>query len=198
EDWASHQILDWCRDETVNRGQSPNDVDTFSVYYNDCEAPWIMCRHKDSSVSKQQIIDTFGRLPVGIREHVRHVGVWGSLEYAGFMSGLNVAFTSSFFNIWVVIHETMHAVDADAFRHFGSPFSSTDMWKDAYNQDSRVPADNSHSSWAEHFADIAPHTIWNRNVPGGLEAVHPHWREVGNSIDLLTWAFGDENLTPGG
>jgi hypothetical protein len=57
EDWASIHILDWCKEQTVNLGLNPNDVDTWNVHYDDCIEPWIMCRHRGSPVSKEQIID---------------------------------------------------------------------------------------------------------------------------------------------
>ncbi|KAH7310775.1 hypothetical protein B0I35DRAFT_489586 [Stachybotrys elegans] len=199
EDWSNEHIVRFCRGETVNRGMNPWDVESFNVFYNDCDAPWIMCRHRGSNVSKQQMIETFGRLPLGVREHVRHIGVWPDLGgLAGFMNGQNIGFSQGSFNLGVMIHESMHAVDYSAFRHIGVPLSLTQSWKNAYNQDSAVPAENSYNNFVEHFADIAIHSVWDRNVPGGTPAVAPHWRAVGNTMDYLLWAFGDDNLKTGG
>ncbi|KLU87298.1 hypothetical protein MAPG_06299 [Magnaporthiopsis poae ATCC 64411] len=48
----------------------------FSVYnvtYNDCDSPWVFCRHADAHRSIEDMTDMFGRLPIRMRELIRTV-----------------------------------------------------------------------------------------------------------------------------
>lgn len=54
-------------------GYQAYDMEVFNVKYTDCGDVWIMCRHKDTQITREDMIDTFGRMPVQARQYVRHV-----------------------------------------------------------------------------------------------------------------------------
>ena len=47
------------------------DIAAYSVTYEDCFAPWLICRHKDSQDPIERVVEYFGRLPIGLRENVK-------------------------------------------------------------------------------------------------------------------------------
>jgi hypothetical protein len=46
-------------------------MEVYNVHYEDCDTPWVICRHKDAPMSIEKMIDNFGRLPVRLRNLVR-------------------------------------------------------------------------------------------------------------------------------
>jgi hypothetical protein len=46
-------------------------MEVYNVFYEDCDRPWVICRHKDAPMSIEKMIDNFGRLPVRLRSLVR-------------------------------------------------------------------------------------------------------------------------------
>jgi hypothetical protein len=61
-----------CKVVAEARGLNPYDVNVYNVHYEDCDQAWVMCRHHGAQVSLDQMIDNFGRLPVRLRNIVRH------------------------------------------------------------------------------------------------------------------------------
>lgn len=47
------------------------DMAAFSVTYEDCFAPWIICRHTQSHDPIEKVVEYFGRMPLGLRENVK-------------------------------------------------------------------------------------------------------------------------------
>lgn len=70
-------IPDRCRDvgnsEKENFPGGPYDIEVFNVHYADCDMAWVMCRHHQADMSKEQMIDLFGRMPVRMRQWIRLV-----------------------------------------------------------------------------------------------------------------------------
>jgi len=62
-----------CYLEAVAYNWNPYDVEVFNVKYPDCNDAWIMCRHNNSPVTKIDMVDIFGRIPVQARQAVRHL-----------------------------------------------------------------------------------------------------------------------------
>lgn len=52
---------------------SPYDMQVFNVTYTDCDEPWVFCRHREPPNSQLDLVRQFGRLPVKMRNYVRHV-----------------------------------------------------------------------------------------------------------------------------
>lgn len=57
--------MDDCKKETIKANvTSLEKLETFTVYYDDCDHPWTICRHTDSSDLLTNIVENFGRVPV--------------------------------------------------------------------------------------------------------------------------------------
>jgi hypothetical protein len=61
-----------CKAVAESEGLNPYDINVYNVHYEDCNQAWVMCRHHGAQVTLEQMIDNFGRLPVGLRNVVRH------------------------------------------------------------------------------------------------------------------------------
>ena len=62
-----------CKAAAEKDNLSPYDIEVLDVWLGDCDTKWIMCRHNKADVSQVNFVERFGRLPVGMRDHVRHV-----------------------------------------------------------------------------------------------------------------------------
>lgn len=69
--WGEGWIPKGCKDIALDHGLSPNDFTVFNVHYDDCDTPWIFCRHKNAGADIINMIDMFGRTPVHMRQYVR-------------------------------------------------------------------------------------------------------------------------------
>ncbi|ORY61401.1 uncharacterized protein BCR38DRAFT_348108, partial [Pseudomassariella vexata] len=67
----------WIPEDCKKRTESYNylhfEIDVYNVTYTDCDNPWILCRHKKSTTSKDHMINIFGSMPLGMREYARHI-----------------------------------------------------------------------------------------------------------------------------
>lgn len=61
-----------CKAVSEKENYSPYDIEVYDVTYSDCSDKYILCRHNQSPTSRSDMFDRFGRLPVGVRDFVRH------------------------------------------------------------------------------------------------------------------------------
>ena len=54
--WDENWIYESCKSEAEMRGYNIRDIEVFEAYYDDCNDPWIMCRHKSVKVSRDEMI----------------------------------------------------------------------------------------------------------------------------------------------
>ncbi|KAH6692740.1 hypothetical protein F5X68DRAFT_129668 [Plectosphaerella plurivora] len=202
EDWNSIHILDWCKERTVDMGLNPNDVETWNVHYDDCIEPWIMCRHKDSLVSKGMMIDLWSRIPLAMREVVRHFGVWPAGGDSAYSFDDNIVFLGpTVYRLPVIIHEVAHSVDGYLLQHIDSsrPFSYGNTWRTIVGRDSAIVTEYGRTSWPENFAESMVIAVANHNFPGGIGSMHPNPGPVRNAYtglhDLIPEVIGSRAKT---
>ena len=53
--WLPGYIPGGCKNSTEKYGYDAADIDVSTVTYDDCEDPWVICRHKDSPVAEDDI-----------------------------------------------------------------------------------------------------------------------------------------------
>lgn len=53
--WSPGYIPAGCKSSTERFDYNPQDLEVYSVKYDDCEDPWVFCRHKDSPVAADDI-----------------------------------------------------------------------------------------------------------------------------------------------
>lgn len=46
--WSSEWIPLYCKEEVTRFNLDPADVETRDVFFSDCDAAWVICRHKDA------------------------------------------------------------------------------------------------------------------------------------------------------
>ncbi|KAL5339728.1 hypothetical protein BJX70DRAFT_397440 [Aspergillus crustosus] len=187
-----------CKSVADNRGINAYDINVYEVTYDDCDTPWVFCRHHDAQVSLDQMIDNFGRLPVRLRDMVRTqiavpsdgTGAYaysdlGDIVYTGNMGRL--------IRIW--IHEIGHVIDrTEGVDH---DYSSTDAWLNEYNQDSYVCDKYGQSNNAENFAEETLVALFDKVVPGGINSLAPNSNDIYHQYTAVQKIAGDR-IIPGG
>ncbi|KAJ3490178.1 hypothetical protein NLG97_g5845 [Lecanicillium saksenae] len=197
DDWDPKYIPQDCKNLAKNAGFSPNDVSAFNIRFDDCKnQPWAFCRHKDSPLSKKDMTELFGRMPVRMRQFIRHIIALPGQRSAG-SSGDNIQMNGDC-EITVFIHETGHSLDSHAFDpKYGAPFSNGKQWIDAYNKDSAVTDDYARSSQQENFAQETVVSVYDKNVKGGIGKIQPNYKAIQNAYTTLEKYIGDI-IIPGG
>lgn len=196
DDWEAGWIAQDCKTLAEGSGFSTLDITTFNIHYADCPDAWVFCRHKDSPLSQASMVDTFGRVPVGLRSYIRHMIALPGTESAG-SAGDNVQMNGNL-EITVYVHEIAHSVDGHAFDpSLGQPFSNGQVWLDNYNQDSAVPDSYAQSSQQENFAQQTVVALYDKVVPGGIGNIQPNWNAIFHQFATVQGYLGDK-LLPGG
>lgn len=197
DDWDDSMLPKDCKNLAQGAGFSPFDVSAFNIHFDDCKTqPWVFCRHKDSPLSKQDMTELFGRMPVRMRQFIRHIIALPGQRSAG-SAGDNIQMNGDC-EITVFIHETGHSLDSHAFDpKYGAPFSNGQAWTDAYNKDSAVTDDYAQSSQQENFAQETVVSVYDKNVPGGIEKIQPNAQAIHNAYTTLESYIGDI-IIPGG
>ncbi|KAF3921203.1 hypothetical protein ABW21_db0203567 [Orbilia brochopaga] len=168
--WTSNLIPQGCKDRFVELGINPRDTEIFDVTYKDgCANPWVFCRAKNAPLSLDTMIDLFGKLPLHMRELVRHpiaVNDPSCSAYSYTTIG-DIVFRGNCYKPSVWIHETAHQMDA--FLHPDRAASGTPVWNDALNADTCVPDDYANNNKVEDFAQVTVTALYcalhNRSIP---------------------------------
>ncbi|KAK3192075.1 hypothetical protein K4F52_001702 [Lecanicillium sp. MT-2017a] len=196
DDWTPGWIPKDCKAIAEGSGFSANDITPFNIHYDDCGDAWVFCRHKDSPLSKIDMIDIFGRLPVRMRQFIRHIVALPGTKSAG-SSGDNIQMNGPI-GITVYVHEIGHSLDSHAFdAKYGAPFSNSKVWIDNYNMDSAVTDSYAQSSQQENFAQETVVSLFDKVVPGGVGTIQPNWRAIFHQYATLQGYIGDI-IIPGG
>ena len=142
------------------------------------------------------MIDIFGRLPVRMRQFIRHVISLPGTKSAG-SSGDNIQLNGPI-DITVYAHEIGHSLDSHAFDpKYGAPFSNSQVWIDNYNMDSAVTDDYAQTSQQENFAQETVVSLYDKVVPGGIGTIQPNWKAIFHQYATLQGYIGD-TIIPGG
>ncbi|KAK2758796.1 hypothetical protein FQN54_003488 [Arachnomyces sp. PD_36] len=192
--WDAGWIPEDCKTLAEAAEFNPLDIISFNIQYDDCEDPWVMCRHKDSEFDEQAIVDTFGKLPVHFRSFVRHMIFVPGDPSAG-SAGDNVQMNGEL-GISVFVHETAHSMDGHGFPDIGG-FSVSQIWLDAYNNDTAVPDAYAQSSQQENFAQQTVVALYDLVVPDGIGTVQPNYQAIQNQYTAIK-TYGADLITPGG
>ncbi|KAA8649363.1 uncharacterized protein ATNIH1004_005264 [Aspergillus tanneri] len=193
--WIPEDCKSMAQNPNLNLNLNPSDFEVYNVHYDDCGDAWVLCRHKDSPVDLVTTVDIFGRLPVRMRDWVRHVMTVPGNDYAFNLNG-NIVFSGrTSTNMDVAIHETGHSLDL--LKAYGEVLSSSQTWIDNYNQDSNVPDNYAQSSQIENVAQNTVVSVFDKIVPGGFGSVQPNWHNIFHQYATLKSKAGDLIL-PGG
>lgn len=162
-DYAPDVIpVDCHREALIEKGDgdtSPRcnvpDMEVFSVKYDDCAEPWVFCRCPDAPVTKENMMNQFGRLPPNLRAPIRHVMAFGGSGWA-YQFAYDLVLLGDVPNLTVMTHEAAHGFDSD--------HSTRQEFLDAMNND---------SCWADGYArnngeatgdDFGPWEVWAQTL----------------------------------
>ncbi|TLD16077.1 uncharacterized protein PgNI_00525 [Pyricularia grisea] len=197
-------IPERCRD--FDKGLKAEDYTTFYAQYEDCDEPWVFCRHKDSKVSDRDLVYLFGKMPVEARSMVRHViGVpkRDGVGWAGLWTGpgSDIIFVDKP-GITVVAHEVGHALDYMAMPDKSDhkklqPFSDTPAWKDNVKKDSALPTSYANNGFPDNFAEMVVVAVYDNNVPekakgllnNAADAIKNQLSEMNKALDKKFLAY---------
>ncbi|KAK4230721.1 hypothetical protein QBC38DRAFT_542310 [Podospora fimiseda] len=192
--WAWGLIPNICKHVAERENVSPYDIEVYDVRYADCGTRWVFCRHNQANMPWWDLFDRFGRVPVGARDHVRHIiaiplanaitgyaySGQGDVVFKGNVAAPGAA------SIWY--HEIGHALDWQ-----NGQYSTTQQWINAYNADSAVPVAYAQTNQAENFAENVIVAAYDNLVPGGLAAANPvpGYGQVWNQFNQVKTGMGD-------
>ncbi|KAI5782351.1 hypothetical protein DFH27DRAFT_280189 [Peziza echinospora] len=190
--WPESWIPKDCKKAIEQEKLNPRDVDVFELLFNDCpNDPWVFCRHRNSPMQRKDMIETFGRMPVRVRQFVRHITAIPGVLSAG-SSGDNIVVKGTGPNLMTIfIHEAAHSMDSHAVTTLPSPFHKTSEWLEAYNKDPAISDDYARTSQAENFAQTMVIAIVDTVVPGGFASIHPSYQKISNQYTTAKLYLGD-------
>ncbi|KAH9904401.1 hypothetical protein F4778DRAFT_61449 [Xylariomycetidae sp. FL2044] len=175
-----------CIDRADAYKVSAGTVEAFEVTYEDCSQSWLMCRAKDSTITKDDMAKTFGRMTLGMREDAIMYTVWKDVGEGSeaVTSGDVVAFNEdNVHKIKTLQHELGHCKDQG--KH------ATADWQNAYNQDAATVSEN--SQWSELFAEVGTIALLDDIVDGGMGAVsvNKDTNKVSHQVSKFKELVGD-------
>ncbi|KAL2868793.1 uncharacterized protein BJX67DRAFT_349204 [Aspergillus lucknowensis] len=193
--WEAGWIPQDCKDLGEGEDLAATDFEVYEVTYDDCADPWLVCRHKEAPNDISAIAETFGRVPVKIRDWVRQILVLPGANSAFATNGNLAFFGTTDENVDVVIHESGH--NLDGFAAFGENISTGEAFLAAYDADTHVPDEYARSSQAENVAQNTVVAVYDSNVPGGFPGIQPDYEAILNQYSHIKEIAGDA-LLPGG
>ncbi|KAI1204870.1 uncharacterized protein F4807DRAFT_454352 [Annulohypoxylon truncatum] len=194
-----------CMAHAKEKNHGPDEFEVFEVYYEDCHVPWVMCRLKDTHVNATTMADTFGRMPLGMREFVKHVILFKPKDLPGaaaWDAGDVIAISEDSFRLYVLAHEMSHSIDAHIEVPGVTPsgkggLSSSKRWAEQYALDNATVSDYARTLWAENLAETGIIALYNIVVPNGVANLqHNSPRQVFHQYATYTTYYRDI-ITPG-
>ncbi|KAK7931537.1 hypothetical protein PG985_002249 [Apiospora marii] len=195
--WASGWIPKPCREAAEKHHLNPWEMEVYSVKYTDCDEPWTICRHYKDSISIAKMAETFGNIPIGMREYFGTIvtlpDLGGPVGLTYLEAGLPVIqFLYGWFIESVLIHEISHVLDTQIPNEYGhGRFSNTSVWKGNYSLDAAAVTRYSLTNWSENFAEASIAALYDLVVPGGLANVTADAKSVSHVVSTYKHALGD-------
>ena len=206
--WGPGWISSDCKSFAITRNFSISDIETYSVLYDDCASPWILCHHKHSPDPPAHFFENFGRIPVHARSYVRGAVIAPDPKTPGAYNGgdfiavftVQNAFKHQLGTFETLLHETGHSLDHHAYKPNGAQLSQTKEWTDAVTADAKVSDTYGASTLAENVAQMTVIAAYDVNVPGHFQKIEPKWRDIQNTLALMrkTQTDAGDLLIPSG
>jgi len=173
------------------------EVEAFNVTFDDCcDDAWVLCRHKDANLTRDDLIDLFARIPVRMRSYVRHILAVPAVNVTGYSWGNDIILSGPAV-LSTLVHEIGHNLDARAYNVSGR-FSRTPLWLSQVENDTAVVNIYGNQDAYENHAEETVVAVYDNNVPGGIREVIPHsWQQIEHQFTTIQSLLGD-TLVPGG
>ncbi|OTA97535.1 hypothetical protein M434DRAFT_65490 [Hypoxylon sp. CO27-5] len=198
------QIPEYCMNEAKENGYGSADIEAFEAHYDDCHIPWVMCRLKTSKIDACTIAEFFGKMPLGMREFVRHIIVLKPKDLHGAAAisrGDNIEVSEDSWRLYILAHEMSHSLDS----HVSIPgvtqtgqggLSASQTWKLQFSQDSATVTEYARTLWSEDLAETGILALYDTVVPGGVATLSNSSHSVYHQYTTYQKYYGDI-ITPG-
>ncbi|KAI9707852.1 MAG: hypothetical protein M1820_004458 [Bogoriella megaspora] len=188
--WTNGQIPQDCYDIAHTEGRNPTDFLVYAVTYTDCVDPWYFCYHKNTEITIDSMAYQWGKLPIQMRQWVKHVVTMPAPTGQAYaLNGNTVFFHPNDHLQTEITHETGHLLDGlGAYGYF---MSTSDNWWNNYNLDSNVPDPYSQTDSSEDVAQNTVVALFNNNIFGGFGTVEPNYSKVIHQYMTLLTAAAD-------
>ncbi|OTB07413.1 hypothetical protein M426DRAFT_8786 [Hypoxylon sp. CI-4A] len=188
-----------CKDRAQASGYNYTDMDIFQVYYEDCGEPWTMCRLKDAKVDAISMAETFGKMPLGMREYNRHVIQLKGKDLPGaaaVSAGDTIAISEDSWHIWVFAHEMSHSLDSHVPVPGVTPdgqggLSISQEWASQFGQDRATVSEYARTKWSENLAETGIVALYNTVVPTGTFSLPNDPRLIFHQYATYQMHYGD-------
>ncbi|KAJ6258505.1 hypothetical protein Dda_6548 [Drechslerella dactyloides] len=153
--WRGNLIPEGCKERFTDSSVDPKDMEAYNVTYTQgCQEPWVFCRERTAQLSVESMASLFGRLPLHMRELVRHpIAVKDTSCSAFSYTDIgDILFKGDCSTPSVWIHETGHQMDAAL--NLQNDESGSEQWMDAVSKDTCVPDDYANTNNIEDFAQV--------------------------------------------
>ncbi|XDG07535.1 hypothetical protein ABKA04_007150 [Annulohypoxylon sp. FPYF3050] len=169
-----------CMDKAKEKNHGPDEFEVFEIFYQDCHIPWVMCRLKDTKINATTVADMFGRMPLGMREYIKHVIVFKPEDLPGaaaWDAADVLAISEDSFKLFIFAHEMSHSLDAHVEIPGVTPpgqggLSQSQRWAEQYALDNATVSEYARTQWAENLAETGIIALYNNVVPNGIGNFH--------------------------
>ncbi|KAK8115956.1 hypothetical protein PG984_012458 [Apiospora sp. TS-2023a] len=197
--WASGWIPKPCREAAEQHHLNPWEMEVYSVKFTDCDEPWTICRYYNDSSSIAKMVETLGKIPIGMREYAStmmtlpDLGGAVGLTYEREDGAPVIQFLVGWLAETVLVHEISHVLDTQIRREHSKNgwFSNSDWWQGNYSLDTAAVTGYAMHNWKENFAEAAISAVYNLVVPGGLANLTAEAQSVSHVVSTYTSAVGN-------
>ncbi|KAI6371850.1 hypothetical protein MCOR25_003878 [Pyricularia grisea] len=191
-EWLHHYLPKACHDAALANNLSPMDFTASDVLYDDCDNDWVVCRHKDAPAAQDNLVSNLGKIPVGMRSYVRHVIAYPARKQQQQQHDAVASWHApgdlhlhARPTMQTLIHQVAHEMDYAALPGRGSPFSESELWREAAETDRRRASEYAGLDWREHFAEAAVVAVFDQNFPHEIGSAQP--ATIGIANQLYVW-----------
>ncbi|TLD14381.1 uncharacterized protein PgNI_03560 [Pyricularia grisea] len=171
-EWLHHYLPKACHDAALANNLSPMDF-TASDVLTTSSATW-------------------ARSPVGMRSYVRHVIAYPARKQQQQQHDAVASWHApgdlhlhARPTMQTLIHQVAHEMDYAALPGRGSPFSESELWREAAETDRRRASEYAGLDWREHFAEAAVVAVFDQNFPHEIGSAQP--ATIGIANQLYVW-----------
>ncbi|KAK3331803.1 hypothetical protein B0T19DRAFT_438686 [Cercophora scortea] len=185
--WHSGYLPRMCLQHAEINHVDPSKFEVRYVYFEDCVAPWPVCRHVNAKESWRTILQTLGKVPVGMRQYASHIVILAEPHpehWGAYVMGTVITVFPGSFTLGVLMHEFSHILDLVVLQPYvadlkeyppGTSFSATRQWAEAIGNDTAVPTDYARTNVVEDFADVGRWAISDLVHRGGVGKYTRGW-----------------------
>ncbi|KAI0835486.1 hypothetical protein F5Y06DRAFT_306235 [Hypoxylon sp. FL0890] len=195
---------EYCMNVAKDNGYGPADIEAFNIFYSDCALPWTVCRLNHSKVDAYTMAEFFGKIPLSMREFIRHIIVLKPKDLQGAAAASNddnIEFSEDSWCLYILVHEISHSLDSHVFipgvtQPDQDRLSDSQTWKDQFSQDSATVSEYARTLWTEDLAETGIIALYDIVVPGGADTLSKNSHDVYHQYSTYQKYYGDL-ITPG-